>query len=65
MKKSDLISELAKKENMTEAKATEIINLIFDGLRDALRNGGRIEIRGVGSFSIREYKAYTGRNPKT
>jgi integration host factor subunit beta len=65
MNKSDLIAELAEKENMTEAKATEIINLIFDGLRDALQNEGRIEIRGVGSFSIREYKAYTGRNPKS
>lgn len=65
MKKSDLIAELAKKENMTEAKATEIINLIFDAFTDALKKGGRIEIRGVGSFSIREYKAYKGRNPKT
>jgi len=65
MNKSDLITELAKKENMTEAKATEIINLIFDAFRDALKNGGRIEIRGVGSFSVREYKAYKGRNPKT
>jgi integration host factor subunit beta len=39
--------------------------LIFDGFKDALAKGDRIEIRGFGSFVLREYKTYTGRNPKT
>ena len=39
--------------------------MIFDGMRDALSEGGRIEIRGFGSFKVRNYKGYTGRNPKT
>jgi len=65
MNKPDLIAALQKKDNLTEKLATEIINLIFDGFTDALKNGGRIEIRGLGSFHIREYGAYTGRNPKT
>ena len=39
--------------------------LIFDGFKDALVKGDRIEIRGFGSFVMREYKTYTGRNPKT
>lgn len=65
MNKSDLITELAKKEKVTEIKATEIINLIFDGFTETLKKGGRIELRGFGAFTVREYKPYTGRNPKS
>jgi len=65
MKKSDLISLLATKENLTTVEATRIINLIFDGFNDALAKGDRIEIRGFGSFVMRDYRTYTGRNPKT
>jgi integration host factor subunit beta len=65
MNKSDLIIALAKEKNLSEKDATAIINLIFDGFTDALKNGGRIEIRGFGSFAVRKYKAYEGRNPKT
>jgi len=65
MNKSDLISALSLKENLSEKNAFEIVNLIFDGFTDTLKKGGRIEIRGVGSFSVREYGGYTGRNPKT
>jgi integration host factor subunit beta len=38
---------------------------MFDGFTDELKNGGRIEIRGFGSFNVRKYKAYKGRNPRT
>ena len=65
MTKSDLIAALTKKEHLTEKLATDIVNLVFDGLATALHNGGRIEIRGFGSFVVREYGAYKGRNPKT
>jgi len=65
MNKSDLIAALAAKENLTDKQATEIINLIFIGFTDVLKKADRIEIRGFGSYSVREYKAYTGRNPKT
>jgi integration host factor subunit beta len=65
MNKSDLISALATKENLTEKNAIEIVNMIFDDFTDTLSKGGRIEIRGFGSFSVREYGAYMGRNPKT
>ena len=64
MTKLDLIVALAGKENLTDKKATEIINMILNGFRDTLKNGDRIEIRGFGSFSVREYKAYKGRNPR-
>ena len=65
MNKSDLILELAKKNHLTDKVATQIIDLIFDGFTDTLKNDGRIEIRGLGSFTVRNYDAYTGRNPKT
>jgi integration host factor subunit beta len=65
MNKLDIIAALAAKENLTEKQATVIINLTFGGFTNALKEGGRIEIRGFGSYSVREYGAYTGRNPKT
>jgi integration host factor subunit beta len=65
MNKSDLIVALAAKKNLTEKQATEIVDLVFDGFTDALKNGGRIEIRGFGSFHVQKYKAYKGRNPRT
>jgi integration host factor subunit beta len=65
MNKSDLIAALAAKEKLTEKQATDIINQILGGFKDSLQKGDRIEIRGFGSFSVREYKAYAGRNPRT
>jgi len=65
MNKSDLIAALSTKENITEKNAFDTVNLIFDGFTDMLKKGGRIEIRGLGSFTVREYGGYTGRNPKT
>jgi integration host factor subunit beta len=65
MNKSGLIDALSKKENLTEKKAIDVINLIFKGFNDELKKSGRIEIRGFGSFVVRKYEAYTGRNPKT
>ena len=65
MTKSDLIDAISTKENLTHKNASEIINLIFDGFTDTLKNGGRIENRGFGSITVREYGGYTGRNPKT
>ncbi|HOD29431.1 MAG TPA: HU family DNA-binding protein [Syntrophales bacterium] len=65
MNKSELIAVLSEKENLTEKRATEIINLIFAEFSRTLKNGGRIEIREFGSFSVRDYGSYEGRNPKT
>jgi integration host factor subunit beta len=56
MTKSDLITALSIKEDLTEKGATAIVNLIFDGFIDTLKNGDRVEIRGFGSFSVTEYK---------
>jgi len=65
MNKSDLVAAIAAKENLTEKQATDTMNLVLNGFTDALKKGGRIEIRGFGSFSARHYGSYAGRNPKT
>ena len=65
MNKSTLIAALSEKEKMSEKKPTEIIHLVFGEFARVLKTGVRIEIRGFGSFSVREYRAYEGRNPKT
>ncbi len=65
MKKSGLISKLADKNSLTDKQAADIVNLMFDGFTNELKNGGRIEIRDFGSFTVREYGAYDGRNPRT
>lgn len=65
MNKLELISTLKERANLTKAEAAEVIKLFFDSLADAFVNGERVEIRGLCSFHIKEYKSYTGRNPKT
>jgi len=65
MNKSGLIEALSRKENLTEKMAIDVVNLVFKGFTDELGENGRIEIRGFGSFVVRKYDAYTGRNPKT
>lgn len=65
MKKSDLIVALSEKEGLREREAFDIVNLVFSGFTNALRKGDRIEIRGFGSFTIRDYPPYLGKNPKT
>ncbi len=65
MNKSDLIEALSKQAGITLKRATEVVDLIFDMMTEELIKGNRIEIRGFGSFVNKEYKQYTGRNPKT
>ena len=65
MTKSELIETVAGKLKLPKGKAELIVNCIFDSMEDALKKGERIEIRGFGSFEIRHYKAYEGRNPRT
>lgn len=65
MTKSELIDDIAARRNLSRNTAEQVVNLIFDGMRAALTKGERIEIRGFGSFKVRQYDAYEGRNPKT
>ncbi len=65
MNKSQLIEALAKKENLTIKKAEMIVNTLFGSIEEALISGDRVEIRGFGSFKVKSYDGYQGRNPKT
>ena len=65
MTKSELIERLAANADLPKKRAEETVNCIFDTLSEALAEGHRIEIRGFGSFSLKEHRAYVGRNPKT
>ncbi len=64
MTKSEIISALAARQKLTQKQATQIINIIINGFIETLSNGDRIEIRGFGSYSIREHFIHTGKNPK-
>jgi integration host factor subunit beta len=63
--KSELIEKLAERAEINVMQAEEIVNLIYRKMKDTMVNGGRIEIRGFGSFVVKEYNSYQGRNPKT
>src|SRR4029450_6982020 len=65
MTKADLIDLIAERTKLPHGRAELLICQMFDAMVDALRNGEGIEIRGFGSFSIRAYKEYQGRNPRT
>jgi integration host factor subunit beta len=65
MNKSDLVKSLAKEMDLPLRKAEEIVDMVFNTMSDALIAGDRIEVRGFGSFVVKNYEGYTGRNPKT
>jgi integration host factor subunit beta len=63
--KSELIEVLAQETGLTKGRAELVVNTVFDSMVEALQRGEGIEIRGFGSFTVRQYKAYEGRNPRT
>jgi len=65
MNKSELIEALAEETKLPLRDASSITNTILDAMSEALANGDSIEIRGFGSFVVKEYGSYYGRNPKT
>ncbi|MCK5099413.1 MAG: integration host factor subunit beta [Desulfobacteraceae bacterium] len=65
MNKLELISALKERTKLSKTEANEVVNIFFNSLRDSFIRGERVEIRGFCSFFIKEYKGYTGRNPKT
>jgi integration host factor subunit beta len=65
MTKADLIALIAEKLKFPWARAEVLVDQVFEAMVEALKRGDGIEIRGFGSFTIRQYKAYEGRNPRT
>jgi integration host factor subunit beta len=64
MNKIDIVNALAEKASLNQKIAKIVVDAILDSIKGAIVEGERVEIRGFGSFSLRDYKAYKGRNPK-
>jgi integration host factor subunit beta len=65
MNKIELIQSLKESSGLTRAEAQKVVEMFFDAVAEALIKGERVEIRGLCIFHVKEYKSYTGRNPKT
>ena len=65
MNKLELIATLRDECQISKNEAAAVVDLFFDQISTALENGDRVEIRGLCSFFVKEYKSYQGRNPKT
>lgn len=65
MNKMDIINKLATDINVNQKIAKIAVDTVIDSIKKAIINNERVEIRGFGSFTLREYKAYKGRNPKS
>jgi integration host factor subunit beta len=65
MNKADLVNELKNQNGFTRQQAENVVDIFFNTMADALAKGERVEIRGLGSIFVKEYKSYTGRNPKS
>ncbi len=65
MNKSELIKTLAEENDISTDEAAMVVNIFMSSIKEALRQGDRVEIRGFGSFKLKDYGGYIGRNPKT
>ena len=65
MNKSELIKSLSEQTNISIDEATLVVNTFVDNMKNALLEGDHVEIRGFGSFKVKDYGAYAGRNPRT
>ena len=65
MNKLDLIQTLCATNGLSKSEAAKIVSIFFEQMAAALENGDRVEVRGLCSFYVKDYKGYTGRNPKT
>jgi len=65
MDKSHLIAALSKDTGLTLRKAKQVVRTLFSSMANALAHGDRVEIRGFGSFKVKHYDGYAGKNPKT
>ncbi len=65
MNRSDLVNMIKVEAGLTRKEAEQVIDTFFSAITHTLSKGERVEIRGFGSFTVNNYKPYTGRNPKT
>ncbi len=62
--KADLVEEVARATGLTKKQAEVIVEKVFEGIIESLRSGQKIELRGFGSFRLRQRGARVARNPK-
>lgn len=65
MNRSELIKALAEDADISLDDAANVVGIFFDSIKNALLDGDRVEIRGFGSFKVKDYGSYAGRNPRT
>lgn len=66
MTKSELIEIISNQQDQITRKESEVVvNSVFQAIANALSAGGRVELRGFGSFSTKKRQSRLGRNPKT
>jgi len=65
MTRSELVDALAGARNLPRSTAERVVDVVFDTMAEALTAGNRVEVRGLGSFQVKQYGGYTGRNPRT
>ena len=65
MNKSELIEELSERTGHSPKLIDQTVRIFFDRIKNALSAGDKVEIRGFGSFTLKKYRGYFGRNPKT
>ncbi|MBI2060793.1 MAG: integration host factor subunit beta [Nitrospirae bacterium] len=65
MTKYDLVRLLMKECALSYRNSERVVNYLFDAITESLAEESRVELRGLGTFSVRRYDAYTGRNPRT
>lgn len=65
MNKLQLIDAFRAESKLSKSESAKIVEIFFDEISEALAKGDRVEIRGLFSFFVKQYKSYTGRNPKT
>ncbi len=66
MTKSALVEATARKvKNFSKKDIETIVDIIFNSMTESLRSGDKVEIRGFGSFKVKERRSRKGRNPKT
>ena len=65
MTKAELVEKVSSKINLTKKQTEVVVNTVFQSITDSLSDGKKVELRGFGSFRIRERNARIGRNPKS
>ena len=65
MNKNELINEVAKKSDLTKAKASDAVDAVIDAIERSLKKGQDVRLVGFGTFTVVKRKATEGRNPRT